>query len=46
MLDLFFSIGQALSILVLLVGVYLAIAEMINTAKTPDEHKQFPEGKR
>ena len=40
MLDLFFSIGQALSILVLLVGVYLAIAEMIDTAKTPDEDKQ------
>ncbi len=40
MLDLFFSIGQALSILVLLVGVYLAVVEMIDTAKSPDEDKQ------
>lgn len=40
MLDLFFSIGQALSILVLLVGIYLAIAEMIDTAKSPDKDKQ------
>lgn len=40
MLDALFVIGQALSILVLLAGVYLAIAEMIATAKSPDEDKQ------
>lgn len=40
MFDVVSAIGQALSILVLLVGVYLVVAEMIVTAKSPDKDKQ------
>jgi hypothetical protein len=46
MLDILFAIGQAFCVFALLAGVYLAIAEMIDTAKAPDEHTQFPEGER
>jgi len=37
MLDVLFAIGEALSILTLLVGAYLSIAEAIDTAKSSDE---------
>jgi len=40
MTNLLFAIGQAFCILVLLVGVYLAIAEVIDTAKSGDEDQQ------
>lgn len=40
MLELLFTAGQVLSLLVMLVGVYLAIVEAIDTAKGPDEDPQ------
>ena len=41
MLELLFPIGQAVSMLALLGGIYLAIAEMIDTARSPDEDTQM-----
>ena len=37
MLDILSTIGESLSILVLLVGAYLALAEASDTATSPDE---------
>jgi len=40
MAEILLAIGQALCVLVLLAGVYLAVAEAIDTAKSPDEKRQ------
>lgn len=40
MLDVLIAIGPALSILTLLVGAYVFIAEVIDTAKSSDEDRQ------
>lgn len=40
-LDILFGIGQSLSILVLLVGAYLVLAEANDTATTPDETRRL-----
>lgn len=40
MIDVLFAIGQAVCILVLLVGAYLAFAEAIDTGKGADEDKR------
>ena len=40
MLDVLFAIGEALSMLTLLVGAYVFIAEAIDTAKSSDEDRQ------
>jgi len=43
MLDVLFAIGEALSILTLLVGAYLSITEAIDTAKSSDEDGRLHE---
>ena len=40
MLDVLIAIGPALSILTLLAGAYVFIAEAIDTAKSSDEDRQ------
>jgi len=40
MLDVLVAIGRALSVLTLLVGAYLFIAEAIDSAKGSDEDRQ------
>ncbi len=40
MLDVLIAIGSALSMLTLLVGAYVFIAEAIDTAESPDEDRQ------
>lgn len=40
MLEVLFTAGQVLSLVVMLVGVYLAIVEAIDTAEGPDEDTQ------
>jgi len=41
MLDMLFNIGESLSILVLLVGAFLALAEASDTAASPDENRRL-----
>ena len=41
MLDMLFNVGGSLSILVLLVGAFLALAEASDTATGPDENRRL-----